>query len=419
MKKLLVILLSLVVIFSFAKTKVVFWHAMGGNHGKTLEQIVNSFNESHPDIEVEAIYVGNYGALSQKLLAGAQAGELPTIAQAYSNWTAKLIQSGVVQKLNDFLNDPKIGLAKEEWEDVYEPLRKNCMWGNDIYAVPFNKSLYILYYNADLLTLYGVDVPKSINELYYAAKVLTEDVDGDGKPDQYGFGFRTTADLFQILLSLRGGSVLRMENGKWVSNIDSQETRDVLSFVRKLVDEGIAYYQGGYMNDPFGQQKVVMYIDTIAGRKYVESSVKGKFNWGWAPVPVWKTRHVPFAGTDIIMFANATDEEKKAAWEFMKYLISPDVTAFWSVNTGYIPVRKSALETNIWKENVKSDPLAEIPLTQINNAIFDPQIGVWYEIRTVVGNMFSDFVNGKVDMETAIKTADDQIKKYLAEEYGE
>ncbi|MDK2839007.1 MAG: multiple sugar transport system substrate-binding protein [Thermosipho sp. (in: thermotogales)] len=419
MKKLLVILLSLVVIFSFAKTKVVFWHAMGGNHGKTLEQIVNSFNESHPDIEVEAIYVGNYGALSQKLLAGAQAGELPTIAQAYSNWTAKLIQSGVVQKLNDFLNDPKIGLTKEEWEDVYEPLRKNCMWGNDIYAVPFNKSLYILYYNADLLTLYGVDVPKSINELYYAAKVLTEDVDGDGKPDQYGFGFRTTADLFQILLSLRGGSVLRMENGKWVSNIDSQETRDVLSFVRKLVDEGIAYYQGGYMNDPFGQQKVVMYIDTIAGRKYVESSVKGKFNWGWAPVPVWKTRNVPFAGTDVIMFANATDEEKKAAWEFMKYLISPDVTAFWSVNTGYIPVRKSALEANIWKENVKSDPLAEIPLTQIDNAIFDPQIGVWYEIRTVVGNMFSDFVNGKVDMETAIKTADDQIKKYLAEEYGE
>lgn len=419
MKKLLVILLSLVVIFSFAKTKVVFWHAMGGNHGKTLEQIVNSFNESHPDIEVEAIYVGNYGALAQKLLAGAQAGELPTIAQAYSNWTAKLIQSGVVQKLNDFLNDPKIGLTKEEWEDVYEPLRKNCMWGNDIYAVPFNKSLYILYYNADLLTLYGVDVPKSINELYYAAKVLTEDVDGDGKPDQYGFGFRTTADLFQILLSLRGGSVLRMENGKWVSNIDSQETRDVLSFVRKLVDEGIAYYQGGYMNDPFGQQKVVMYIDTIAGRKYVESSVKGKFNWGWAPVPVWKTRNVPFAGTDVIMFANATDEEKKAAWEFMKYLISPDVTAFWSVNTGYIPVRKSALEANIWKENVKSDPLAEIPLTQIDNAIFDPQIGVWYEIRTVVGNMFSDFVNGKVDMETAIKTADDQIKKYLAEEYGE
>ena len=51
--------------------------------------------------------------------------------------------------------------------------------------------------------------------------------------------------------------------------------------------------------------------------------------------------------------------------------------------------------------------------------MFDPQIGVWYEIRTVVGNMFSDFINGKVDMETAIKTADQKIKEYLKEEYGE
>jgi len=31
--------------------------------------------------------------------------------------------------------------------------------------------------------------------------------------------------------------------------------------------------------------------------------------------------------------------------------------------------------------------------------------------------MFNDFINGKVDMETAIKKADTEIKKYLAEEY--
>ncbi|MBO8139271.1 MAG: ABC transporter substrate-binding protein [Thermosipho sp. (in: Bacteria)] len=419
MKKLLVVLLVLsLAIFAFPKTKVVFWHAMGGGHGKTLEQIVQNFNDTHQDIEVEAVYVGNYGALSQKLLAGAQAGELPTISQAYSNWTAKLIQSGVVQSLNEFLNDSKIGLTKEEWEDVFRPLRENCMWGDTVYAVPFNKSLYVLYYNADLFSLYGLDVPKSINELYYNAKVLTEDIDGDGKVDQYGLGFRTTVDFFNILLTLRGGSILRFENGKWVSNIDSPETREVLSFVKKMIDDGIAYYQGGYMDGPFGQQKIAMFIETIASKPYVNKSTAGKFTWAWAPVPVWKTRKVPFAGTDIIMFASASEDEKKAAWEFMKYLVSPEVTAFWSINTGYIPVRKSALETNIWKEYVKTDPLAEIPLSQIDNAVFDPQIGVWYEIRTVVGNMFSDFVNGKVDMETAIKTANDQINKYLAEEYG-
>jgi len=74
----------------------------------------------------------------------------------------------------------------------------------------------------------------------------------------------------------------------------------------------------------------------------------------------------PFAGTDIIMFSTAKEDEKRAAWEFMKYLISPEVTAYWAVNTGYLPVRRSALQTTIWKQAAKADPLIEIPLQQID-----------------------------------------------------
>ncbi|MFN3328363.1 MAG: ABC transporter substrate-binding protein, partial [Fervidobacterium pennivorans] len=76
MKKIFLTLLLILSVTFFAATKVVFWHAMGGAQGETLNQIVKAFNESHPDIVVEAIYIGNYNALQQKLLAGAQAGQL-------------------------------------------------------------------------------------------------------------------------------------------------------------------------------------------------------------------------------------------------------------------------------------------------------------------------------------------------------
>jgi multiple sugar transport system substrate-binding protein len=418
MKKIFLTLLLVLSVTFFAATKVVFWHAMGGAQGETLNQIVKAFNESHPDIVVEAIYIGNYNALQQKLLAGAQAGQLPTISQAYANWTAKLLQSKIVEPLNKYMNDPKIGITKEEWEDVFKAFRDNCTWGNTVYAVPFNKSLYIMYYNATALSAAGIGVPKTINELLYAAKALTKDKNKDGKPDVYGFAFRTTVDTFQIFLMMRGGEIVKKDkSGKYVSAIDSPETREVLSFFKKLLDDKVAFAQGGYLNDIFGQGTVLMYIDTIAGRTYVEQSTKGKFQWAWAPVPVWKTRNVPFAGTDIIMFSTAKEDEKRAAWEFMKYLISPEVTAYWAVNTGYLPVRKSALQTTIWKQAAKADPLIEIPLQQIDNAKMDPQLSVWTEIRNVVSTMFNDFINGKVDMETAIKRADAEIKKYLAEEY--
>ncbi len=419
MKRLLVILLAVLVVLSFAKVKITFWHAMGGGHGKALEEIVKMFNETHPDIEVEAVYVGNYGALAQKLLAAAQSGELPTLSQAYSNWTAKLIHAGVVQELNEYVFDPEIGLTKEEWKDIWEPFRKNCMWGDKIYAMPFNKSLYVLFVNTDALLMYGVDAPKTVDELVEAARILTDDIDGDGNIDQYGFGFRTTVDTFQILLSVRGGSILKKVNGKWVPNLDTPEARDVLKLLKQMKDEKIAYVQGGYLSNPFGDGKVIMYIGSIAGKPYVDRASKGKHDWSWVPVPRWKTNKVPFAGTDVIMFNTATEEQKRAAWEFMKFLVSPEITAYWAVHTGYVPVRRSALETKIWKEYAQSDPKAEIPLVQIPNGVFDPQIGVWYEIRQTVGTMFANVINGKMDIDEAIKWATNEINRLLAEEYGE
>ncbi len=419
MKRALIFLMIVLTVLTLAKVKVTFWHAMGGGHAEALKDIVNMFNEQHPNIEVEAVYVGNYGALSQKLLAAAQAGQLPTLSQAYSNWTAKLIKAGVVQKLNDFVFDPEIGFTREEWEDIWEPFRKNCMWGEDIYALPFNKSLYALFVNTDAMTLYGVDIPKTMPELLQAAMVLTDDVDGDGEIDQYGFGFRTTVDTFQIFLSVNGGSILKKVNGKWVPNLDTPEARETLQFLYDMYHKyKVAFVQGGYLSSPFGDGKVIMYIGSIAGKPYVDRASKGKHDWTWAPVPVWKTKKVPFAGTDVIMFNTASDEQKKAAWEFMKFLVSPEITAYWAVKTGYVPVRKSALETKIWKDYVATDPRAEIPIKQIENGVFDPQIGVWYEIRQKVGTMFANVIYDKMSIDEAIEWATKELEKLLAEEYG-
>jgi len=420
MRKALSILLVVIVILAFAKVKITFWHAMRAGHERALNAIIEKFEALHPDIEVEAVSMGNYGALSQKLLAAAQAGTLPTIAQSYSNWTAKLIHAGVVQELNFLVNDPEIGFTKEEWEDIWKPFRDNCMWQDKIYALPFNKSLYILFVNTDAMLLAGVDIPKTIPELIEASKALTEDIDGDGSIDQYGFGFRTNVDTFQIFLTLNGGSILKKVGDKWVPNLDSTEARETLKLLHEMYHKDkIAYVQGGYLSGPFGDGRVVMYIGSIAGKPYVDRASQGKHEWTWAPVPTWKTKKVPFAGTDVIMFNTASEEQKRAAWLFMKFLISPEMTAYWAKETGYVPVRKSALETKTWKEYVTKNPDAEIPLSQNPNGVFDPQIGVWYEIRTVVGNMFANVIYDKMSIDEAIKWATDKINRYLAEEYGE
>jgi len=55
--------------------EVIFWHAMGGPLGDMLEDtLIAEFNLLHPDIRVVPVNMGNYNALSQKIMASVMAG---------------------------------------------------------------------------------------------------------------------------------------------------------------------------------------------------------------------------------------------------------------------------------------------------------------------------------------------------------
>lgn len=419
MKKLLfitILVLSFLIFSSLYAEKVTieFWHAMGGGHGEALKEIVNSFNSLNPDIEVKPIYVGNYSALLQKLLASAQSGTLPVLSQSYSNWTSKLLAGGYVEDLTPYINDPLIGFTKEEWEDIFKPFREMVTWDGKIYALPFNKSTYLMFVNTDALDLEGLEIPKTMDELIETARVLTQDFDGDGTIDQYGLGIRPIVDTFQIFLRANGGRIYNEETGE--VTINSPEAKEALQLMVDLVHKyKVAYMQGGYLSGPFGDGKVAIYFGSTAGMPYVDRACKGKHGWTWAPIPKWKTYAPPFAGTDVIMFSTAKPEEKQAAWKFMKFLISKDITTFWAIKTGYMPVRKSALETKAWKSFVKNSPLLAIPVEQIPYGSIDPKPAQWNEIRNAVSNAVSNAMHQKMTVDEAIEWAEKEIKRILEE----
>jgi len=100
----------------------------------------------------------------------------------------------------------------------------------------------------------------------------------------------------------------------------------------------------------------------------------------------------------------------------MKYLMSPQITVYWAIKTGYMPVRKSALETDAWKAFVSQDEMNSVPVSQIPYGTLDPQLGVWYEIRTIVGRAVSDAMYLKKSVKEALDWAYQEIRKVLEEE---
>jgi len=404
-KKLLTVFLAVLVIgLAFSETVTIeFWHGMGGGQGETLSVLVEEFNKTNPDIQVDSIYVGGYGDLNRKLLSTITAAkegstnDLPTITQAYGNWIAKYLYSDVIERLNPYIeNDPQM---KRVWdEEIYEVFKEGSTWGEDIYSIPFNKSVYVYYYNTDLFDLYGATPPDTMDEFMETTKYLTEDLDGDGNTDQYGLGARTFIDDFQTFLFAYNGEILEYAgNGQYKISLDKEITLKALADIAELRDGGYASFGTSYLNDPFGAGEIAAYMGTIAGKSYVDRSSQGKHGWSWAAVPsVDGVPHSPIAGTDITMFNWVTDAQKDAAYRFIKYLLDPVNMAFWGINTGYLPVRRDVSDTPQWQEYIASDEKAVIAQETLETAIADPKPAAWNDIRYEISNIFANFISEQI-----------------------
>jgi len=87
---------------------------------------------------------------------------------------------------------------------------------------------------------------------------------------------------------------------------------------------------------------------------------RARFRWSVAPIPAGPAGSVHNAGGgNFVIFAKTSPERQRAAWEFVKWMTSPANTAFYSMKSGYIPVRTSAMEDAQIKAYFRQYPMAK------------------------------------------------------------
>lgn len=91
-----------------------------------------------------------------------------------------------------------------------------------------------------------------------------------------------------------------------------------------------------------------MFVGSNASESFITNGVNGKFDIGVAPYPA---KYKMQQGTDLFIFSNATAEQQTAAFEYLKFLTTTDNQITWAKETGYIPVRTSALESDEYKNS--------------------------------------------------------------------
>jgi multiple sugar transport system substrate-binding protein len=385
--------------------KVTFWHAMGGPLGRVLIDLIDEFNETHPGIEIVSVSMGQYTALSQKIMAAVAAGKPPVIAQAYENWTVELVLGGSIIPIQNFFDGPD-GLSRESLDDILPVFLENNTWDDVVWSFPFNKSVRTLFYNKDLFERSGLDrdhAPRNWEEYLGFARQITKDLDGDGHPDIWGNAGQVNVWMFSNLLLQNGGSFLDSTGMRVAFN--SPEGVEALAFMKELLADGVGFVASGYeyQND-FLADKVGM----IEGSTVSLAFIKGKFDFelGIAPLPVGKKPGVTIAGTNVVMFTKASPREQAAAWTFIKWFTDTEQTARWAAGTGYVPIRRSAFDTEILKEEFDRNPGLKDAFSQLDYASFEPKIAGWYAGRRYLGERAIEAVlRGDADIQDALDKA--------------
>lgn len=383
---------------------VEFWHAMSGHLEETLQQLADEFQKQNPNITIKLVAQGSYDDLSQKLMAAAKAKTSPTMSQAYSNWQSEYVANELIEDLTPYFNDAKIGLSAEDQKDIVPAFIEDNTWDGRLFGLPFNKSTEVLYYNQNYLDQMKLTVPTTWDEVKAAAKTLTTTIDGK---KVVGIGFENSVSGNLATYVKQAGGEYVTADGKVAFN--SPKGEKALNYLYDLIvttQTGRLAGEDGYMSEPFGRGDVAMYVGSSAGASFVGSAVNGKFQWSTAPLPKDQVAASPFQGTNLMIFQSASPEQKVAAWEFGKYLVSRESTIKWAKETGYVPVRNSALQDSAWTSFIEEHPEQQAASQQFDSAFGEPHLDGYNKLRTDVSKQIDEVLHGQKSVKEGLAAAE-------------
>lgn len=371
-----------------SETTITFWHAMNGNLEKALQKLTDDFMKANPNIKVELQNQSTYKDLQAKINSTLTSPkDLPTITQAYPNWLFNAAGQDALVDFKPYIENETIGFKKGE------EIRSDLMQGAQIngvqYGIPFNKSTEVLFYNADLLKQYGVKVPTTLDELKEAAKTIYE----KSNHEIVGAGFDSLNNYYAIGMKNKGVDFTKE------LDLTGDASKEVIKYYADGIRDGYFRTAGSdkYLSGPFQNKKIAMYVGSSAGESFVAKGAKeAGYEYGVAPRP---DKYNLQQGTDIYMFEGSTTEEQRtAAFLYLKFLSSADSQLYWAQQTGYIPTIASVLEKDEYTKSNSKVPaiLGEATKNLFSIPVVENSDPAYAEIRTILEKIFAT-QNGNVD----------------------
>jgi multiple sugar transport system substrate-binding protein len=387
-------------------TKITFWHGINPPENRDIfQELVNKFNQNNPDLEVEALYIGQPDTQLPKILAATVSEQPPDILWFVAQIAGKLNQLGALLPLEDWLNNSAIRA------EIDPAMFDSMQLDSQILSVPFATNNAAVFYRPSLFEQAGITKPpKTWSELQQVAKKLTQDLNHDRRLDQHGIFLSLGKEEWTVFTWLpfiysAGGDILT--NGK--PNLVNDGAIAALQFGADLVQAGVAVLsppERGYEIDNFIAGKVAMQITgpwTLAQLKLAD------IDYDAFAIPIAKQPATVIGGENLFVF-KTTPKREQASLRFLEYILSEEFQTTWAVKTGYLPVNTKSQQSQAYQDFVAANPVIKVFLEQMQWAKSRPIIPQYNRLSENLGRAIEASLLGKQTPEAALRRSQQRLE---------
>lgn len=394
-----------------------WWHAHEDQLTPYLTYMVDRFNDEHPHVTVEPVYIGNYAEIETQLIAAVASGQVPALASVNSSVPSYFADAGILEVL-----DPYIEAFDYDIADFGEGLIASTSYNGEQVALPYVISTQVMYYNKTMADEEGIELPETFADLdEFMTKAAI--VDENGNTERYATVFPGWDYWYFETLFMNNGVNVINDDG-FTTDLNGEMSVYITTKMKEWIDKGYAYYAYGtgassnmrqrfWDGEAFGAIHTSSLYDT-----YVEQ-VGDEFEVGmaWLPGSIDGTKFMSEVGGGIIIVPEvASRRQKNAAWQFVTFMTSPEINLYWADKTGYFPTRRSVMETAEYEEYLERKPAMADVISMSNWIMPRNQHPAYLNVATEWRHALDRIFNGGAPVQA---TLDDlaEIVEEILEDY--
>ena len=383
--------------------EIEFWHGQTQGPAELLQEMIDEFNKTHPDVVVSKDSGGvNSDRMLQKVTAGLQADNYPDIAYIYGSDLANLAGGEQLVDLSEAIDNGDL-----DW-DRFVDAGKEAVTVDDVpRAVPAFIDNLAVVYNKKIFDQAGVDYPTDDwtwdDFLATAAELNDPDagIAGFGWP---GTGDEDTTWRIWPLIWQQGGDIVS-EDGDSVG-FDGPSGEAALGVVAQAAADGSVYIDSTAgserMQQLFASGKMAM---NVAGPYTLPEYVDAKVDYGVVSMPSFGDEHTTIAGPDTWAIFDNGPERVAAAIEFMDWFSEPEQQLRWISEAGSLPLTNDVEDAAGFADYEASLPELDKFIENTDLARTRATIPEYPQISQAIGKAVASVLYGEADPSEALSQA--------------